>query len=168
MLYHNSTSDLYCVHVYSFFVKSLRTFLNKTPGVSGLKFFERSIPYNRTPVVDTCEPQICFHFSWEQHRDQFIVYCYAIEHQQSFWNNLRWQVILWWYWNRNRAIKYLLISRNVMTFKSFNVNSMGSLYFILTMARIILFCWTTSYIKFVAYEHPNICLQCEKYENMKE
>ena len=48
--------------------------------------------------------------------------------------------LLWWHWYMNRAVKYLLISRNLITFKSLNADSVGSLYFIPTMIRIILFC----------------------------
>ena len=36
----------------------------------------------------------------------------------------------------NRAIKYLLISRDLITLKSLNADSVGSIYFIPAMARI--------------------------------
>ena len=52
--------------------------------------------------------------------------------------------LLWWYWYMTWAVKYLLISRNLMTFKSLNADSVGSQYFIPAMIRMIVFCWTTN------------------------
>ena len=43
----------------------------------------------------------------------------------------------------NRAVKYLLILRNLITFKTLDTESVGSLYFIPAMIRMIIFCWTT-------------------------